>query len=108
MHTEQLYNIDMKHNTFDYAQLGLTVARFASQLKPGIIMDCSFSFGSSSGNYIIIGIFHSPETEHDLPDVIKSFHGSAYSSIRELLEDTFAFCIENDLFKQPLDIKLVD
>ena len=95
-------------NTFDYAQLGLTVARFASQLKPGIAIDCNMSFGSNVGTYCIIGLFKNPEQEGALPTVIKSFYGSECETMRELLDKVFAFCIENDLFKQPLDIKLVD
>lgn len=96
------------HNTFDYAQLGLTVARFASQLKPGITIDCNISFGSNVGNYCIIGLFKNPEQEGTFPTVIKSFYGSECETMRELLDKVFSFCIENDLFKQPLDIKLVD
>ena len=95
------------HNTFDYAQLGLTVARFASQMKPGISIDCNMSFGSSHGDYYIVGLFRAGEAPGEW-NVIKSFYGSEYKSVRELLDIVFAFCIENDLFKQPLDIKLVD
>lgn len=99
----------MNYNTFDFAQLGLTVARFASQLKPGISIDCNTSFGSHLGTYCIIGLFRSPaEGEGALPVVIKSFYGREYENVREFLDKVFAFCIENDLFKQPLDIKLVD
>lgn len=109
MHTEHLYNKCMiTRNTFDYAQLGLTVARFASQLKPGITIDCNMSFGSHLGTYCIIGLFKSSDEEAALPTVIKSFYGSECETMRELLDKVFAFCIENDLFKQPLDIKLVD
>lgn len=96
------------YNTFDFAQLGLTVARFATQLKMGIIIDCNISFGSNLGTYCIIGLFKNSGEEGSLPDVIKSFHGSECETMRELLDKVFAFCIENDLFKQPLDIKLVD
>lgn len=95
------------HNTFDYAQLGLTIARFASQLKPGISIDCNISFGGSAGNYYIVGLFKSGDAP-GMWNVIKSFYHSEYKSVRELLDAVFAFCIENDLFKQPLDIKLVD
>lgn len=95
------------YNTFDYAQLGLTVARFASQLKPGISIDCNMSFGSPNGNYFIVGLFKMGETSGEW-NVIKSFYDSEHKSVRELLDVVFAFCIENDLFKQPLDIKLVD
>lgn len=98
----------MNYNTFDFAQLGLTVARFATQMKPGISIDCSMSFGSTNGTYCIIGLFKNPEQESALPIVIKSFYGSECENMRELLDKVFAFCIENDLFKQPLDIKLVD
>lgn len=98
----------MNYNTFDFAQLGLTVARFAIQLKPGITIDCSMSFGSDNGTYCIIGLFKNPEHEGAFPTVIKSFYGSECETMRELLDKVFAFCIENDLFKQPLDIKLVD
>ena len=96
------------HNTFDYAQLGLTVARFASQMKTGVSIDCNMSFGGPNGNYYIIGLFKNPATIGELPGSIKSFYGSRYNSIREFLDAVFAFCIENDLFKQPLDIKMVD
>lgn len=95
------------YNTFDYAQLGLTVARFASQLKPGISIDCNMSFGGPNGNYYIVGLFKMGEAPGEWK-VIKSFYDSEYKSVRELLDVVFAFCIENDLFKQPLDIKLVD
>ena len=95
------------HSTFDYAQLGLTVARFSHQLKPGIIIDCSISFGGPNGPYFIIGLFRVGEVQGKW-SVIKSFYDSDDKSIREILDDVFAFCIENDLFKQPLDIKLVD
>ena len=98
----------MNYNTFDFAQLGLTVARFASQLKSGITIDCNMSFGSNVGTYCIIGLFKNSEEEGALPAVIKSFYGSECETMRELLDKVFAFCIENDLFKQPLDIKLVD
>ena len=94
-------------NTFDYAQLGLTVARFASQLKPGISIDCNISFGGLNGAYFIIGLFRAGEAPGQW-NVIKSFYDSDDKSIREILDEVFAFCIENDLFKQPLDIKLVD
>ena len=94
-------------NTFDYAQLGLTVARFASQLKPGITIDCNISFGGPNGAYFIIGLFRAGEAPGQW-NVIKSFYDSDDKSIREILDEVFAFCIENDLFKQPLDIKLVD
>lgn len=97
----------IKHNTFDYAQLGLTVARFASQLKSGITIDCNISFGGPNGNYYIVGLFRRGEAP-GWWSVIKSFYGSEYKSVRETLDAVFAFCIENDLFKQPLDIKLVD
>ena len=95
------------YNTFDYAQLGLTVARFASQMKPGISIDCNMSFGSPNGAYFIVGLFRAGEAPGEW-NVIKSFYDSEYKSVRELLDIVFAFCIENDLFKQPLDIKLVD
>ena len=108
MHTEHLYNTSMNYNTFDFAQLGLTVARFASQLKQGISIDCSMSFGTDLGTYCIIGLFKNAEEEGAFPTVIKSFYGREYENVRELLDIVFAFCIENDLFKQPLDIKLVD
>lgn len=98
----------MNYNTFDFAQLGLTVARFASQLKPGISIDCNLSFGSNIGTYCIIGLFKNAEVEGGFPAVIKSFYGKEYETVREFLDKVFAFCIENDLFKQPLDIKLVD
>lgn len=108
MHTEHLYNKCMiTHNTFDYAQLGLTVARFASQLKPGITIDCNISFGGPNGSYTIIGLFRAGEVQGTW-STIKSFYGSHYDTIREFLDAVFAFCIENDLFKQPLDIKMVD
>lgn len=94
-------------NTFDYAQLGLTVARFASQLKPGVIIDCNISFGGPNGAYFIIGLFRVGETPGQW-NVIKSFYDSDEKTVREILDEVFAFCIENDLFKQPLDIKLVD
>lgn len=98
----------MNYNTFDFAQLGLTVARFGSQMKPGITIDCNMSFGSHLGTYCIIGLFKNGEEEGAFPTVIKSFYGSECENMRELLDKVFAFCIENDLFKQPLDIKLVD
>ena len=97
----------IKHNTFDYAQLGLTVARFASQLKPGITIDCNISFGGPNGAYFIVGLFRAGETQAEW-NVIRSFYDNEGKSIRETLDAVFAFCIENDLFKQPLDIKLVD
>ena len=95
------------HNTFDYAQLGLTVARFASQLKPGISIDCNISFGGPNGAYFFIGLFRAGETQGEW-NVIKSFYDHESKSVRDALDTVFAFCIENDLFKQPLDIKLVD
>ena len=108
MHTEHLYNKCMiTRNTFDYAQLGLTVARFASQLKPGITIDCNISFGGPNGSYFIIGLLRADVVQGKW-NVIKSFYDSDDKSIRETLDEVFAFCIENDLFKQPLDIKLVD
>ena len=98
----------MKYNTFDFAQLGLTVARFASQLKPGISLDCNLTFGGINGNYFMVSLFQNAENLGDVPKAIRVFYDSNYKSIRELLDVVFAFCIENDLFKQPLDIKLVD
>lgn len=107
MHTEHLYNKCMiTRNTFDYAQLGLTVARFASQLKPGISIDCNMSFGGPNGSYFMIGLF--THGEQGQWNVIKTFYDNDDKSVRETLDEVFAFCIENDLFKQPLDIKLVD
>ena len=96
------------HNTFDYAQLGLTIARLASQLKPGFCMDCTISFGGFHGDYYKVGIFKNAETEEQMPSAIKSFWSCEFASVRDLLDSVLAFCIENDLFKQPLDIKLVD
>lgn len=96
------------HNTFDYAQLGLTVARLASQLKPGFCMDGIISFGGNSGDYYKVGIFKNAETEEGSSSCIKSFWSCEFASVRDLLDCVLAFCIENDLFKQPLDIKLVD
>ena len=108
MHTEHLYNKCMiTRNTFDYAQLGLTVARFASQLKQGISIDCNISFGGPNGAYFMVGLFTQGESQSQW-DVIKTFYDSDDKSVRETLDEVFAFCIENDLFKQPLDIKLVD
>lgn len=97
----------IKHNTFDYAQLGLTIARFASQLKSDIFIDCNMSFGGSNGSYFFISLFTAGESEGQW-NVIKSFYDSDDKPVRETLDDVFAFCIENDLFKEPLDIKLVD
>lgn len=109
MHTEHLHNKCMiTHNTFDYAQLGLTIARLASQLKPGFCMDCTISFGGFHGDYYKVGIFKNAETEEGLSSCIKSFWSCEFASVRDLLDSVLAFCIENDLFKQPLDIKLVD
>ena len=108
MHTEHLYNKCMiTRNTFDYAQLGLTVARFASQLKPGISIDCNMSFGGPNGSYFMVGLFTQGEAQGQW-NVIKTFYDNDDKSVRETLDEVFAFCIENDLFKQPLDIKLVD
>lgn len=94
-------------NTFDYAQLGLTVARLASQLKPGISIDCNISFGGLTGAYFMVGLFTQGEPQGKW-NVIKTFYDNDDKSVRETLDDVFAFCMEHDLFKQPLDIKLVD
>jgi hypothetical protein len=92
------------HNTFDYAQLGLTVARIGSQLKKGIKLNLSCSFAQNDDDgYCFVSL-------HDAGDstCIASFYRSEFENIRSFMDAVFGYCIENDLFKQPLDIKLVD
>lgn len=108
MQTEHLYNKSMNITTFEYAQLGLTVARFASQLKEGVIIDCNVSFNNKNGDYTIIGLYRAPANEGNFPSVISSFYSSGFNNLRELLDAVFNCCVDMDLFKVPLDIKIID
>ena len=88
------------HNT-DFAFIGLTVARIASQLREKINISSTFSFGSELGTYVIISLF-------DGDNCLEGFHLSTYECPRRLMDDIFAFCVEKDLFKVPMDIALID
>lgn len=88
------------HNT-DFAFIGLTVARIASQLREGINVNATTSFGSKLGTYVIFSIF-------DEDKCLTSFHLSGYNSPRDMMDAAFAYCLENQLFKIPMDITLVD
>ena len=91
----------MKTHNFDYAYLGLTCARIGSQLKPEYRLSLSCSF--AQGGYCFVSLTRSENNEH-----IMNFWRGDYDSFRGLMDGVFEYCMEHDLFKQPLDIKLVD
>lgn len=88
------------HNT-DFAFIGLTVARIASQLREKINLNATFSFGTELGTYAFISLF-------DGDECMESFHLSRYECPRKLMDEIFAFCVEKDLFKVPMDIAIID
>ena len=94
----------MKTHNFDYAYIGLTSARIGSQLKTDFKLEltCSFRMDPSDG-YTFVSL-------HQVSDLtcIKSFFLANFDSPQSFMDAVFAYCLENDLFKQPLDIKLVD
>ena len=85
----------------DFAFIGLTVARIASQLREKINIHATFSFGTELSTYVIISLF-------DGDECMESFHLSTTNCPRKMMDDIFAFCMEKDLFKVPMDIALVD
>lgn len=91
----------MNIHNMDFAYIGLTVARIASQLKKGISINQTVSFGTDLGTYVIISLF-----EGDKP--LHSFHLSEHRDARDLMDAAFAFCMDNNVFKVPMDITLVD
>ena len=88
------------HNT-DFAFIGLTTARIASQVRDGININMTTSFGTTLGTYVIFSIF-----DGDKP--LESFYLSLCKSPRDMMDKVFAYCLENNLFKIPMDIALVD
>lgn len=94
----------MKTHNFDYAYIGLTCARIGSQLKEEYKLNLSCSFGQSDNdNYCFISIHRASDSS-----CVKTFYRSDWKIPQELMDNLFEYCMENDLFKQPLDIKLVD
>lgn len=91
----------MNIHNMDFAYIGLTVARIASQLKKGISINQTVSFGTELGTYVIISLF-----END--NVLHSFHLSEHGDVRDLMDAIFAFCMDNNVFKVPMDITVVD
>ena len=88
------------HNS-DFALIGLTTARIASQLREGINLSVTSSFGTELGTYCIISIFNKEEC-------LISFHLTECEGARDMLDKVFAYCLEKNLFKIPMDITLVD
>ncbi len=91
----------MNIHNMDFAYIGLTVARIASQLKKGISINQTVSFGTELGTFVIVSLF-----END--NVLHSFHLSEHRDVRDLMDAIFAFCMDNNVFKVPMDITVVD
>lgn len=88
------------HNT-DFAFIGLTAARIASQVRDGININMATSFGTPLGTYVIFSIFDGDKS-------LESFYLTLCKSPRDMMDKVFAYCMENNLFKIPMDIALVD
>ena len=94
----------MTSHNFDYAYIGLTCARIGSQLKEGYVLNIAASFCQRGNEYCSIHIMD----EKNGFAVIRGFQSAEYETPQNFLDGVFSYCMENDLFKQPLDIKLVD
>jgi hypothetical protein len=96
----------MKTHNFDYAYIGLTCARIGSQLKESYVLNLAASFNQEGNVYCTVNILNElPELRFE---VVHSFSLSKFDTPQSFLDGVFEYCIEHDLFKQPLDIKLVD
>ena len=93
----------MKTHNFDFAYIGLTCARLGSQLKENYNLNLSATFDQNGNRWSTVSILQAPALV-----VVRNFLLAEFDSPQSFLDSVFAYCLENDLFKQPLDIKLVD
>lgn len=91
----------MNIHNMDFAYIGLTVARIASQLKKGVSIYQTVSIGTEVGTYVIVTLFEGEK-------VLQTFHLSQQKDARDLMDTIFAFCMDNDIFKVPMDITVID
>lgn len=90
-------------NNTDYGFLGLTLARIAEQIKDRYALYANFRF--NHGNNELVITLHDKLTDADIYK--RTLMNISYDP-RELCDEVFEHCINNDLFKIPMDIKLVD
>lgn len=90
------------HNT-DFGFIGLTIARIGRQLKPEYKVTFHMSINDSPRESFTVGIFENAPLK-----CLETFFDHSYDSPRAFCDAVFAYCIEHDLFKVPMNIELVD
>lgn len=90
------------HNT-DFGFIALTIARIGRQLKTEYKLTFNMSVNDISHENFVAGIFKNESLK-----CIETFFDYEYDNPRDFCDAVFAYCIEHDLFKVPMNIELVD
>ena len=90
------------HNT-DFGFIALTIARIGRQLKAEYKVTFDMSINDKFSERFCVAIFKKEPLK-----CIGSFFDHEYDNPRDFCDAVFAFCIEYDLFKIPMNIELVD
>lgn len=93
----------MKTHSTDFGFIALTIARIGRQLKVEYKVTFNMSVNDMPRESFIVGIF-----ENEPLKCMKTFFDHEYDNPRDFCDAVFAYCIEHDLFKVPMNIELVD
>jgi hypothetical protein len=94
----------MKTHNFDYAYIALSASRIGGQLKKGISLNITCGFNTDkAGDYCYLSIYQEEDRK-----CLNRLYLNDYTNVYDLIDSLFNYCMENDLFKVPMDIKLVD
>lgn len=93
----------MKTHSTDFGFIALTIARIGRQLKTEYKVAFDMSINDKFGESFSVAIF-----EKEPLKCINSFFDHEYDNPRDFCDAVFAYCIEHDLFKVPMNIELVD
>lgn len=93
----------MKIHSTDFGFIALTIARIGRQLKAEYKVAFNMSINSVAGGNFIVDIFENNPLKY-----LESFYSSEYNTPRDFCNAVFTYCIEHSLFKDPMNIELVD
>lgn len=90
------------HNT-DFGFIALTIARIGRQLKPEYKVTFDMSINDILQERFVAAIFKNEPLK-----CLESFFDHEYDNPRDFCDAIFAYCVDHDLFKVPMNIELVD
>lgn len=90
------------HNS-DFGIMALNLAQISNELVPGACITVGFIFNDNvHGNYAVASIV---KQEPELPLFLSSYNSYDFNKPQELCEQVYLYCVENNLLKNPANIK---